>query len=481
MSKIREITFCLLITSALLCGAKPDQAKPMTVTLDVNTKAKTEPVKNRLMGYNIMNYRTERQRDLIRKFDPVAMRFPSGVWGNFYDWETDTFTNHGDKHRKTETYAPTLANWKKIGYTGGFSGLTLLNNEKKKANGKGMDIVWLYNAAYDSPAKNVARMRDSREKGFIVRDIELGNEQFWLNQCSSKTITPQGYHDAASAIADALKKANPELRVSITLSWRDKHDKWNKIVAGDGKYFDAISLHKYSGFDEDKEDPKAQQQALEGALTARLKLEESAKYVRSFGPRKPIWMTEWGVNAGAGAKAAAALAMADCYLYMFETQDVFDRANWFSVNGVSRSFLIFKEKRTLLYPLQKTAYACMHEIVRGVFEDSQLLPTKVISPALSLDGQNIDAVTARAVTQSGQTKVFAVNLSSQPGKLTLRFDNKSYTMPLTHNAMAFKDLSELVVLDFDKSPLIPVSNTPGTITLPPYSVSVLSGFKGINE
>ncbi len=263
MNNLRWITFCLLMM--------PAHAKPLTVTIDVNTQAKTEPVKNRLMGYNIMNYRTERQRSLIRKFDPVAMRFPCGVWGNFYDWKTDAFTNHGDKHRKTKTYAPTLANWKKIGYKGGFPGLTLLNNEKKKATGKGgMDIVWLYNAPYDSPAKNVARMKDSISKGFVVRDIELGNEQFWLNQCSSKTITPQGYHEASTAISKALKKANSELRVSITLSWRDKHHQWNKIVAGDAKYFDAISLHKYSGFDEDKEDPKAQQQALESALAAHV-------------------------------------------------------------------------------------------------------------------------------------------------------------------------------------------------------------------
>ncbi|MBT8045080.1 MAG: hypothetical protein KJO79_09030 [Verrucomicrobiae bacterium] len=454
----------------------PAQSKPMKVTLDVNTKARTEPVKNRLMGYNIMNYRTKKQRDLVRQFDPVAMRFPCGVWGNFYDWETDTFTNHGDKHHKTKTYAPTLANWKKIGYKGGFPGLALLNKEKKKASGKGLDIVWLYNAAYDSPAQNVARMRDSIKKGFIVRDIELGNEQFWLNQCSSKTITPEGYHHAASTITRALKKANPELRMSITLSWREKHDKWNKIVAGDGKYFDAISLHKYSGFNEDKKDPKAQQQALKGALTARLWLKESANYVRSFGPGKPIWMTEWGVNAGKGAKAAAALAMADCYLYMFENQDVFDRANWFSVNGVSRSFLVFKEKRRLLYPLQKTAYACIHEIVRSVFEDSQLLTTRVNSPKLNLNGHTMDAVSARAVTQAGQTKVIAVNLSGQPSQLTLRFDNQGYQKPITHHAMAFKDLSDLVVLALDTNPLQPISNTPGSITLPPYSVSVLSGF-----
>ena len=477
MKNILSISFCLLILPAWLCGAAPDEGQSLNVTVDVSTRAATEPVKNRLMGTNILHYRTERQRELIRRFDPVAMRFPSGVWGNFYDWETDTFTNHGDTHWKTGTYAPTLAAWKKMGITGGFPGLTLLNNEKKQANGQGLDGVWLYNAAYDSQGKSVARMKDRVAKGFVVRDIELGNEQFWLNQCSSQTITPEGYHHAATGIVAALRQSDPGLRMSITLSWREKHDQWNRIVAGDGRYFDAISLHKYSGFDHDKEDPQAQQQALHDALAARLALEESADYVRRFGPGKPIWMTEWGVNAGEGGKGAAALAMADWYLYLFENQDVFDRANWFSVNGLERSFLIFKEKRTLLYPLRKTAYACIHEIVRDVFEDGQLLATRVTSSKLHPDGPAQDAVTARAVTKEGQTKVLAVNLSGQAAALTLRFDNQPTTRALTHQAMAFNDLSERVVLDFDTNPLKPVAHAAGTITLPPYSVSVLSGFE----
>ena len=45
-----------------------------------------------------------------------------------------------------------------------------------------------------------------------------------------------------------------DVRVSVTLSWRDQHDRWNKIVTADDQYFDAISLHKYSG--SGKDDPE---------------------------------------------------------------------------------------------------------------------------------------------------------------------------------------------------------------------------------
>lgn len=478
MRHLRAITFFLTLTLYILPAlAEPqtDRVETFPATLDINTRTKTEPVKNTLLGMNISSFQTKRQRDLFRKFDPISMRFPSGVWGNFYDWETDTYTNHGDSHRKTNVYGPTLAKWKEIGITGGFTGLTKLHNEKKRANGKGFDVIWLYNAAYDSPAKSVARMKDRLDKGFVVRDIDLGNEQFWLSQCSSKTITPEGYLDAARAISLALKKANPEVRTSVTLSWRDRHESWNKMVADDGKYFDAISLHKYSGFDHDK--AEGQQAALEDVLAARARLGEAADYVRSFAPGKPIWLTEWGINAGEGAKGAAALAMADCYLYMLENQDVFDRANWFTVNGLDRSFLIFKEKRTLLYPLRKTAYASVYEIIRDIFEDSQLLHGKMSSPKLPLGDHKIDAVSARAVVKDGKTSVFAVNLSDRPCRLTLRFDTKTHDQAITHRALAFKNLSERLVLDFEQSPLKPIKNEPGTIILPPRSVNTLTGFE----
>jgi hypothetical protein len=126
-------------------------------------------VNNALLGYNILHFKSQREQDFVNRMDPVAMRFPDGVWGNFYDWETDGFTNHGHEHRRSDVYAKVLAKWKELGIKGGFAGLTKLNDQKKQRDGAGHDIVWLYNAAFDSPEKNVARMKDSIEKGFVVR------------------------------------------------------------------------------------------------------------------------------------------------------------------------------------------------------------------------------------------------------------------------------------------------------------------------
>ena len=433
--------------------------------LVVNTTV-SEPVNNALLGYNILHFKSQGEQDFVNRMDPVAMRFPDGVWGNFYDWETDGFTNHGHKHRRSDVYAPVLAKWKERGIKGGFDGLKKLNDQKKQRDGAGHNIVWLYNAAFDSPEKNVARMQDSIEKGFAVRDIELGNEQFWLTQVSNQTLTPEGYRDSARGISKALKQTNPDVRVSVTLSWRDQHDRWNKIVADDGQYFDAISLHKYSG--PGKDEPKGDQ--LKAVLAGRKHLAESAAYVRSFA-QKPIWLTEWGLNAGEDAKAVTALTMADCYLYLFENQDTFDRANWFSVNGVARSFVAMGKNRRPTEPMQKTAFGCVHEIMRGIFEDADLLSTDVETPPLNTGAGIVDTVTAGAVKKDGQLIIFAINLSDQPRPLAITIDQDKQCAVLTHEALAFDEMGETLLLDIDANPLESTELSNDRITLAPLSIN----------
>ena len=454
----------VLALSILSSSAKTFAEKPSVLV--VNTAA-SEPVNNALLGYNILHFKSQREQDFVDRMNPVAMRFPDGVWGNFYNWETDGFTNHGHEHRRSHVYAPVLAKWKQRGIKGGFAGLKKLNDQKKQRDGAGHDIVWLYNAAFDSPEKNVARMRDSIEKGFVVRDIELGNEQFWLTQVSNQTITPEGYRDAARDISKALKQAKPDVRVSVTLSWRDQHDKWNKIVTAEDQYFDAISLHKYSG--PGKEEPKDDDQ-LQKVLAGRKHLAESAAYVRGFA-KKPIWLTEWGLNAGTDAKAAAALSMADCYLYLFENQDTFHRANWFSVNGVSRSFVAMGKNRRPVEPVQKTAFGCVHEIMRGIFKDADLLSTTVKTSSLDTGAGIVDTVTARAVKKDGRIIICAINVSDQPNQLAITIDQDSQRAVLTHETLAFDTMAETIQLDIDDNPLKSIDPTNNRITLPPLSVN----------
>jgi hypothetical protein len=463
MNSSRTLIVTFLVLNMFTAWAESFAEEPSVLVVDTAT---IEPVNNALLGYNILHFKSQRERDFVERMNPVAMRFPDGVWGNFYDWETDGFTNHGDEHHRSHVYAPVLAKWKERGIKGGFAGLNKLNDEKKQRDGAGYNIVWLYNAAFDSPEKNVARMQDSIEKGFVVRDIELGNEQFWLTQVSTRTLTPEGYRDARG-IAKALKQAKQDVRVSVTLSWRDQHDSWNKIVTEDDQYFDAISLHKYSG--SGKEEPEDDAQ-LKTVLAGRKHLAESATYVRSFA-QKPIWLTEWGLNSGDDAKAASALTMADCYLYLFENQDTFHRANWFSVNGVARSFVAVGKDRRPVEPLQKTTFGCVHEIMRGIFEDAALLSTTVETSSLDTGAGTVDTVTARAVKKDGRLIICAINLSDQPSQLAITIDQNNKPAVLTHETFAFDSLGETTLLDIAANPLKTIELTNNSITLSPLSIN----------
>ena len=219
--------------------------------------------------------------------------------------------------------------------------------KKKLKNGTGYDFLYTYNINYDSPDYSVARLKDRLSKGLPLEAIELGNEPFWLSQLSTKLVDREKWVEAAKGVSRALKQVHPELELSVPLSWRDIHDDYNTVITKDQDYFDAISLHKYSGVGDAAADDR---QSTEYILASRLMLGKSVEQVRSYAPGKPVWLTEWGTATTKQGDALSALAMADSYLYLFENQDVVTRANWFSVNGVTNSFITFVKKRQIKSP-----------------------------------------------------------------------------------------------------------------------------------
>lgn len=478
------MTFLFLGVSILPAADYPfaDLPESMTAICNVSTQ-KTEAVNNRLLGCNISGFTKPEEQDFIRRFDPITIRFPHGVWANFYNWETDGYTRYGDTWKSG--HADTVEAYIKYNTRCGFPGLAELHAEKKQQNGGyGYDMIWTYNLNYDSPEKSVGRLKDREAHGFDVQHIELANEHFWEGQRSTATSTPEEFLKIAQSVSAALKREKPSVKLSIPVSWREGHTQYNRTIVGDAKHFDAITVHKYTGANEGgdptkEKEPAEIDKAYRSILTARLRVEKDVNFARSFAPRKPVWLTEWGVSGKEKGDAAAALAMADCYLYLFENQDVYERANWFCVNGLHLSFLIFKQKRQLLYPLQKTAYASVFEIVRSVFEDGQLLHSQITTSKLRTETGQVDAISARAVAKEGQVSVLAVNLTDKPCRFTLKLDGRSYNQPVVHEAMSFKNLSEIVLLAFDESPLKLIKHSSGVIVLPPLSVNRISGIKHV--
>ncbi len=467
--------FCLAISMSFNSHAQTypfTLPEKITATLSVNTKAK-EVFNNKLISVNIdwnaamknnVGYNHPDAKAFIRAYKPVSIRFPQGVWSNFYDWEVDARRRYDDYDNKEFTADIERTKNNKFG----FEGFTELHNELK------FDVLWTYNVNYDSEDKTVRRLRDSEAKGFDVTHIELSNENFWGNQRSERVSTPEKFTAVAKSISAALKAEKPSVKVSIPLSWRRgqdvnpvNHDGYNKILAADSSYFDAITVHRYVHLDRFKD--TVRQESYQGVLTARLMIAEDVNYCRSLAPGKPVWLSEWGVSCG--YHAASYLGMADAYLYIFENQNIYEYTNWFHLNNYNAFFKYKGDSITNIVTCTKTGYGAVYDVLRSVFQDSELLKGEMTTHQLKTGS---DAVVAMAATKNGATTVFAANKTPQSVVFNLKLDDKSYDDTFTHEAMTFDSLGQDKGYKFEENPLNLVKKGRGTITLPPYSVNKIS-------
>lgn len=494
---VNEKFFCLLLLCLCPWAIAEESNYPFEVSdnlqaqIDINTSNQAR-FNNKLLATNIFRFETEQEQDFIDFFSPTTIRFPHGLWANWYDWRTDSSRvfgtesfqyKHADGSIKTKTIDH-LASLKifEVNQTKiGINGLAHLN-EKHQRKGKVFDMVWTFNMSADgsdfddgSP-ETVSRYQDLISRGFAVTDIEMGNENFYPGQRSSIIPNIENYIARAKSMSQALKALNPNIRLSIPLLRRDSwaNPNWNRELTSEQDYFDAVTVHTYVGTDPDNSNNS--DEAYATALTARYHLAKSVNdYALKVAPSKPIWLTEWGVNSG-GANAASALGMADAYIYMSENQDIYDRANWFSVNGRLNSFVVWEEyvspsgvlRPRIKYPLVKTAFGLTHQIVREVLENSVLLDATITTEKLSYD---INAISTRAVIQDKNIVILALNLTDEPANFDILIDGKAYTGHKEHTAMTFVALDEERVLPANISPMSEVLSVDGVTRLPKLSIN----------
>lgn len=460
------------LTLVFFYGSLKSQDYPFTIpgnisaTLTVDSSDK-EAFKNPLLGYNIEYFKTDKEKDFIRKFNPISIRFPHGVWANFYKWQTDGYQNDSYDNKSHE---PTLDIYAaKI--KGDIDEIAALNDEKKQKYGRGFRMMWTYSMNFDNAESCVARAVKDSALGLEIKDIELGNEHFWKSQRSNQTATAADYLKRADSVADALHARFPDVRVSIPLGWRRTQESYNKSILGDKKYYDAISLHRYMGADPDI--PGESNSAYSALLTSRNMLDTDVKWIRSHAGNKPIWLTEWGVSANDNIEvnSAACLGMADVYLYMSENQTIYDRANWFIFNKALNPMVVVGSNRRPVYPLKKRGYLSVYEILHEAFIDADMLKSSIVSTALT---EKMNAVNARIVSKNGVKSVIAVNLANKPANFTLKFGDKIFPKAFTHRALVFNELGPVANIDIDADPKVLIKEGWGAMTLPPLSVNIIS-------
>tara|TARA_R110002049_G_scaffold51189_3_gene144962 strand:- start:68 stop:1570 length:1503 start_codon:yes stop_codon:yes gene_type:complete len=450
-------------------GYPYDRTKMTTATVSINTSSKVA-ANNLLLGLNFSGFTTADEKEIVRYLDPVTVRFPTGVWSNWYDWETDSYSYPNDGYDIGEFHRRVIDTWQILGVVGGFPGLKELHDEL------GFNMLFTYNVNTDSPAESVARLKDREAKGFDVKYIELGNEQFWEDQRSAKTATPINYLMTASAIAKALKAEKPSVKLSVPYGWRANQAAYNAQVGLKiGPFeidFDAISLHKY--VDPEKSSPNVvkTKDTYKTILNSGREIDIAKDFVSQFKPDKTIWLTEWGVNAG--KSAASYLGQADAYLYLFANQDVYERAEWFGATTVLNAMYKYEGDPvpgSPLVNLKKTGFGMVYEILRDVFEDSELLETTVFTRILD---ESMNAVEARAVTKNGKTQLFVLNKTPRSVPFRAEIDGKFWEGSQKLESLSFNSLQDDKLLDANENPLTLISEGTDVVVLPPFSVSKIT-------
>jgi hypothetical protein len=453
----------------------------IVATIDIDS-SKKEIFINPLLGYNISGYTTSEQKNIIKKFDPITIRFPTGIFSNWYDWRIDDFTY----------YSPWIDETHKAVVNGqpkaGIAGLQSLNNDKTLSNGVGYDFLMTWNMSDDGAKGNdvntntesIERLKYYKSIGFDVNAIEFGNELFYRNQRSPFVPDEAGFLARAKKLSSDLKAIDNSVKISIPLIPRGSatNPNWNKLIAADRSYYDAVSVHKYIGVDVDNR-LDVSNVGYEFGFTARLALKAAIDFARMYAQDKPVWLTEWGVDVGESptGNAASCLGMADCYMYMSENQNIFNRSNWFSANGSANQLvkLVAGSFSTIEYPLRKTGYGLTHDIMRNAFENSTILSSKVTTATkLAINLGSVDAVSARAIVKDGKTTVLALNLTDKPAKFQIKINGSNYSDGYKLESRKFANMTELPLIPFDDQPFNFTQIGSGVVTLPPLSINVIS-------
>lgn len=465
MIHLQRFLIALVFASSVRIVAAVDypysNIAPQSATLSIDTSNPT-PFNNRLLGlntnfpenqYGLDGYNDADGQSLITQWSPPVLRFPHGVWANFYDWEVDGRRIYDDYDT---IYRPAVENVPQLKY--GFDGFKILHDNL------GFDVLHTWNVNYDSPGKGVLRLLDRQAKGLAVNRIELGNEIFWVNQRSNATATPELYVAVAASHSSALKTVDPNIQLSVPVSWRTTghHVPWNAALAADQSYYDAVSLHKYIR-------PGVPTVAgLQEVLDARSQMIQTAEATRAQFPNKPIWLSEWSVDAG--ENAISVLGLSDTYLGIIDRPDLFGSAEYFQIHNHD-PFVLYDKTANPKYV--KTTRGAAYDILRSVFLDSDLVSETMTSTQIT---PGVDAVTAKAVLKNGDVVVYVVNKSPVSVPLNLSIDGGSISGAYVHEALQFNTVDDFPTFNLSASALTSIPSTSGSIDLPPLSISVLSGF-----
>ena len=242
----------LLLALCLSPGIAQAQS---TATVRVDTTHKLNlPERRNFAGANLQifytgtSYLDPKMQAQVRSLDLGWMRFPAGTVDDVYDWRTgdlredwiaqfkgtkgvaygnfveDVEINRGKGLNKLDDYATFLAT-------------------QRAGQGEGSaptHTIGVINTFTDTPQSAAALVQEAAKKNLHVDVWELGNEPFFFEKFYP---TATAYLDAVKPFADAMRKADPEVKVAVYLQ---RNDKWIAAMAAyRNVYWDQLYWHAY--------------------------------------------------------------------------------------------------------------------------------------------------------------------------------------------------------------------------------------------
>jgi len=297
---------CAAMALLLLAFVRPSSAQSKsdaTVLVSIHSRANT-PIEPGFAGYNVammsvaLGYRDPRWIAQVRRLGPGWLRYPAGTRSEAFDWTTgashqswvDTVSRSFSSEVQAD-FSNTLQDTMEVLAAKGGEHLDEAARLAQAAGARGLIVC--VNVFTDTPASAKQFAAYVKRHRIPVLAWELGNEPYFN---SKLWPTSTAYASAVRPFADAIREAEPNAKIGVSMSDAGFADrKWDDLLADfRPRYWDFIIYHHYPTVGGT---PGAMIAALNEVLLRRTTDYVRDEVKRRFGPM-PVMITEAGPQDG---------------------------------------------------------------------------------------------------------------------------------------------------------------------------------------
>lgn len=234
------------IFASLLVSLMVSSVAQTPATIDIDTTA-TTPLHPHFSGLNDevsepIEYFDYRFNTLALKLNPGWVRFPGGISGDAYNWQTG---------QEEPSWVTQFAGISVVGtllpamhqYLAGKGGARFID-AANRVNMLGATLIVCANAFTDTPESIGKLAAYAKANGIPVAAWELSNEPYFFSNFYKGAVD---YLNKVKPYRDAIKAADPNAIVAVFLQDASRpNSNWDAAIAAyPNKYWDAVTYHFY--------------------------------------------------------------------------------------------------------------------------------------------------------------------------------------------------------------------------------------------